>query len=91
MKNKPKNNTPLPTIADIETRLGELEETKAPVLKRFKINDATVEKTHELLSTNLRGLLTVRDELIGLWSYLDEETHQADKAFTFKPGMGMVV
>ncbi len=81
MKKQKKNNISPLTLVEIQKRLAELEEPKAPVPKRFKINDSTVEKTHEIHSTNPRGLLMVRDEFTGLWSYLDQEVHKGDKAF----------
>jgi len=52
-----------------------------PVLKRFKTNDCTVPKLQELLSQNPRGLLVLRDELVGLLSQLDVEEKLSDRAF----------
>lgn len=58
-----------------------LSEPLAPALKRSKANDATVPKLHELLSTNPRGILVLRDELVGLLASLDKEDRQEDKSF----------
>lgn len=58
-----------------------LEEPKAPVWRRFRTNDATIEKMGDLLANNPRGLLLFRDELIGLFSTWDREHHESDRAF----------
>src|SRR4051812_6512956 len=39
---------------------------EAPILRRYKSNDTTVEKLGELLRENPSGLLVMRDELVGL-------------------------
>lgn len=54
----------------IATSMEKLENEKpvAPPARRFKTNDATVEKVADLLVTNPAGLLVVRDELVGLLS-----------------------
>ena len=49
--------------------------------RRFKTNDATVEKLGELLNQNPRGLLVFRDELTGLLLSWDREDRQSDRAF----------
>ncbi|MBP6985364.1 MAG: DUF3987 domain-containing protein [Alphaproteobacteria bacterium] len=61
--------------------LEELKEPRAPVWKRYHTNDATIEKMHDLLSMNTRGLLLYRDELIGLLDTWDKEGHEADRSF----------
>jgi hypothetical protein len=58
-----------------------LEEPAAPNWKRYKTNDATIEKLGELLSNNPRGMLVYRDELIGLLSGWDREGREGDRAF----------
>src|SRR5215468_9773033 len=50
-----------------------LSEPAAPKWRRFKTNDATVEKLGELLAANPRGLLVFRDELIRLLSQWDRD------------------
>lgn len=52
-----------------------------PVRKRLIVNDATVEKLGELLNENPRGLLLLRDELLGLLAKLEDEGFQIDRAF----------
>src|SRR5262249_27994043 len=44
----------------------ELQEPRPAVWRRYKTNDATIEKMSALLAENPRGLLLVRDELTGL-------------------------
>ncbi len=58
-----------------------LEEPEKPLCKRFITNDATIEKMHELLSKNSRGLLLFRDELIGLLSSWDKDGNDSDRSF----------
>lgn len=52
-----------------------------PVWRRYKTNDATVEKMAELQAENPRGLLIFRDELIGLFATWDKDGHESDRAF----------
>jgi hypothetical protein len=58
-----------------------LEEPKPPVWRRYKTNDATIEKMADLQAENPRGLLLFRDELIGLFATWDKESHENDRAF----------
>lgn len=62
-------------------RLRNLKEPPEPTCKRYSTNDATIEKMHELLSHNERGLLLFRDELMGLLANWDKEGHESDRAF----------
>jgi hypothetical protein len=57
------------------------EEPKPPIVPRFKTNDSTVEKLGELLRDNPRGLLNVRDELVGLMASWEREGREGDRAF----------
>jgi len=52
-----------------------------PNLKRYRISDATVEKMHEILSHNTRGVLVHRDELMGLMESWEKKGHEADRSF----------
>lgn len=52
-----------------------------PQSRRFKTNDATVEKLGELLQSNPHGLLVERDELAGLLSTWEREDRASDRAF----------
>ena len=58
-----------------------LKEPPPPIWKRYYTNDTTIEKIHELLSQNPRGLLLYRDELIGLLTTWDKIGHEADRSF----------
>lgn len=53
----------------------------APVLRRYKSNDTTVEKLGELLRENPTGLLVLRDELVGLIATWDREGREGERAF----------
>ena len=66
-------------------RVGELTEAKRrdkpPTLKRFRTNDATVEMIGQLAQDSSRGLLYMRDELVGLLAGCDKQGHEGDRAF----------
>jgi hypothetical protein len=57
------------------------EEPTPPPVPRFKSNDSTIEKLGELLRDNPRGLLIVRDELVGLMASWEREGREGDRAF----------
>lgn len=57
------------------------DEDDPPTRKRYKTNDATIEKLGELLQGNPRGILVVRDELIGWLRGLDREGREESRAF----------
>lgn len=52
-----------------------------PHRRRFRTNDATVEKLSELLQHNSRGILVFRDELIGQLAAWDRDGREQDRAF----------
>lgn len=58
-----------------------LADPAPPIWRRFKTNDATVEKLAVLQSENPRGLLIFRDELIGLLATWDKDGHESDRSF----------
>ncbi len=66
-----------------------LKEPAAPMWRRYKTNDATIEKMAELQAQNPRGLLLFRDELIGLFSTWDRENHESDRAFYLESWNGV--
>lgn len=69
---------------DMETakqQLRDLKEPEEPLWKRYMTNDVTIEKVHELLSQNERGLLLFRDELMGLLSEWHKDGHESDRTF----------
>lgn len=61
--------------------LTQLEKPEEPRPRRFKSNDATVEKLGDILSNNQHGLLVFRDELMGLLASWEKEGREGDKAF----------
>lgn len=65
----------------LKENLIQTSEPKKPIWKRYKTNDATIEKLSELLADNPRGLLLYRDELIGLLSSWEKEGREGDRAF----------
>ena len=66
---------------DAKADMRSLEKPEEPTWKRYKTNDATIEKMAVLLSENTRGILLVRDELVGLLASWDREDRQPDRAF----------
>ncbi len=52
-----------------------------PTWRRYRTNDATIEKCSELLAVNPRGILVERDELTGLLSTWDRTGREADRSF----------
>jgi hypothetical protein len=65
----------------VKQELRNHKEPEPPIWKRYCTNDTTIEKMHELLSQNPRGLMLFRDELMGLLSTWDREGHEADRSF----------
>ena len=66
---------------DVEREMKEVEKPYAPLCKRFKTNDATIEKMTELLEQNPRGMMLFRDELMGLLTTWDRQGREADRSF----------
>ncbi|KAB0680142.1 YfjI family protein [Aureimonas leprariae] len=56
-------------------------DTDEPPCPRLIVNDATVEKTGELLNENPNGLLLIRDELPGFLAKMESEDFATDRAF----------
>lgn len=77
LKNKPMNHDAM----TLKNQFAKLVEPVRPIWKRYKTNDATIEKLSELLADNPRGLLIYRDELIGLLSTWNQEGRESDRAF----------
>lgn len=57
------------------------EEIVIPTLKRYLVNDTTVEALGVTLQQNPRGVFVNRDELTGWLSGLDKQGREMDKAF----------
>lgn len=58
-----------------------LDEAIEPISKRYKTEDATVEKIGELLLKNPQGILVHRDELVGWFKGFDKHGREGDRAF----------
>ena len=52
-----------------------------PACSRFIVNDATVEKLHEILEENPQGVLYIRDELAGWLATLDTKGRERERPF----------
>ena len=61
--------------------LGREQNEIAGSAKRYTTNDSTVEKLAMLLADNPRGLLMLRDELVGWMRTLDKQGHEGDRSF----------
>ena len=66
---------------NIKSELFNLEKPQASPMKRYRSNDATIEKLSELLNENPTGLLLFRDELVGLLASWEKQGHESDRAF----------
>ncbi len=73
-----------PDFEEKKKRIVELtlqDADEEPKLPRYRTNDATVEMIGELLRDNPRGLMVMRDELVGLLVSCDKHGHEGDRAF----------
>jgi hypothetical protein len=68
-------------LNEIARRSQDSDVPKEPLLKRYKTEDATVEKISEILLENPRGILVYRDELSGWLRNLDKQGREGDRAF----------
>lgn len=57
------------------------EDGKPPVQRRYKSNDATIEKIGEMLRENQNGFLILRDELVGILAAWEKTGHEGDRTF----------
>jgi hypothetical protein len=64
-------------IADLKS----LQPPEEPRQRRFKSNDATIEKLGDLLVHNPQGLMVCRDELVGLWASWEQQGREGDRSF----------
>ena len=72
---------PAHEVEQVKQELRNQKEPEPPIWKRHSTNDTTIEKMHQLLSQNPRGLMVFRDELMGLLSTWDREGHEEDRSF----------
>ena len=68
-------------IEEIKEHYANLKPLVCPKRRRFLTNDATIEKAHELMAQNPRGLTILRDELVGLLVTWDREDRKDDRYF----------
>jgi putative DNA primase/helicase len=68
---------------------GQGAEPATPTLKRYEVNDATIEALGERLKENPNGLLIYRDELTGFIKSLDRQGHENDRAFYLEAWNGL--
>ena len=68
-------------LEEIAHRSQDTAGPEEPILRRYKTEDATVEKISELLLENPRGILVHRDELSGWLRNLDKQGREGDRSF----------
>jgi putative DNA primase/helicase len=68
-------------LDEIARRGQDAEVPEEPLLRRYKTEDATVEKISEILLENPRGILVHRDELSGWLRNLDKHRREGDRSF----------
>ena len=78
----------MPNANEILSEIQGLSDAAEPTEKRYKTSDCTTEKWVELLSTNPRGLLCFRDELVGLFRRMDKPGYEQDRAFYIESWSG---
>ena len=78
---KPQTEPPIQSMDQLKQKLLALQEPPEPTQKRYLTNNCTMEKLHELLATNQRGLLILRDELAGFLAALSREDKAEERAF----------
>ena len=74
--------------ADVASLLSADDEGEAPSRRRYVINDLTYEKLGEILSENPDGVLSVRDEMRGLFLSLAREESAPARAFYLQAWSG---
>jgi len=57
------------------------QDVAQPIRRRFMVNDSTVEKLGEILNENPNGVLSFRDELIGLLKSLEKEGQEGARSY----------
>jgi hypothetical protein len=74
--------------ADVAALLASDAEGEAPIRRRYVVNDLTYEKLGEILSANPYGVLSVRDEMRGLFLSLAREESAPARAFYLQAWSG---
>ena len=78
-----KENKENQSVGQIAKKIEQLQNDAptAPILRRYKSNDATIEKLGEMLCENPAGFLMLRDELVGLLVSWEKSGHEGDRTF----------
>ena len=74
--------------ADLAALLQLDDEPDAPVRKRYIVSDATYEKLGEILFANPEGVISVRDEMRGLFLHLSREEQATARSFYLQAWSG---
>jgi putative DNA primase/helicase len=74
--------------ADVLALLIDPEDGEAPTRRRYVVNDLTYEKLGEILAANPDGVLSVRDEMRGLFLSLAREEFAPARAFYLQAWSG---
>ncbi len=74
--------------ADVAAMLATDDEGEAPTRRRYVVNDLTYEKLGEILAVNPDGVLSVRDEMRGLFLSLAREESAPARAFYLQAWSG---
>lgn len=85
-KGKPENGSAMAAAIDDRKRLVPPDE---PVARRFRANDATIEKLGDILAKAPQGILVFRDELVGLFAGWEREGRETDRAFYLEGWNGL--
>lgn len=80
-KSKAKASLKKDQSADVKSLLQSVGTDDAPILKRYKTNNATYQALGELLMENPNGLMVEADEIIGLLKQLDASGQEEARAF----------
>jgi putative DNA primase/helicase len=76
-----KKNTSDEELRELAAKAREAAVVRPAVLRRYIINDTTVEKLGELIRENPVGMLHFRDELTGFFCSMDRQGHESDRGF----------
>jgi putative DNA primase/helicase len=80
-KSKAKASLKKDQSADVKGLLQSADTDAAPILKRYKTNNASYEALGELLMENPNGLMVEADEIIGLLKQLDASGQEVARSF----------
>lgn len=80
-KSKAKDTLKKNQSADVRNLLQSVETGSAPILKRYKTNNASYEKLGEMMMENPNGILVEADEITGLLKQLDTSGQEVARSF----------